>query len=107
LRRVLERVGPEGEDDRVNLNLQRAVVRAHVPGLGIILSDNGVRTRLVQVVVRDPSTGIRHHLSVPPRFGNPRTKTFQGLRTAEARIHAAVAWTFGMKPDEYAPTLEA
>jgi len=107
IRRILEHVGPPGEDDRVNLSLARARIRAHVPGLGVILSDDRARTQLAQVVVRDPSTGHRHHLSVPPRFGNPRTKTFRGLRTAEARIHAAVAWTFGMRPEEYEPALEA
>jgi len=107
IRRLLERVGPPGEDDRVNLSLAWARIRAHVPGLGVILSDDLARTQMAQVVVRDPSTGFRHHLSVPPRFGNPRTKTFRELRTAEARIHAAVAWTFGMRPDEYEPALEA
>jgi hypothetical protein len=107
VQRVIERIGPPGEDDRVNLNLRWALLSAHVPGLGVILSDLSSRTQLIQVVVRDPSTGFRHHISVPPRFGNPRTKTFRELRTPEARIHAAVAWTFGMKPDEYEPALEA
>ena len=78
-----------------------------MPGLGVILSDDLARPRLVQVVVRDPSTGFRHHLTVPPRFGNPHTKTFQNLRTSAARIQAALAWTFGIKPEEYAPALEA
>ena len=91
----------------MNLILRGASLRAHVPGLGIILSDRSTRTQLAQVVVRDPSTGFRHHISVPPRFGNPRTKTFRELRTAEARIHAAVAWTFDMRPEEYEPALEA
>ena len=107
LARILERIGPPGEDDRVNLNLRWAVVRAHVPGLGVILADDGARIQQVQVVVRDPSTGFRHHISVPPRFGNPRSKTYQELGNARARIHAALAWTFGMKPEEYAPALEA
>ena len=107
LQSVLERLGPPGEDDRVNLNLRQTLIRAHVPGLGVILSDNRVRTELVQVVVRDPSTGFRHHISIPPRFGNPRTKTYQRLGNARARVHAALAWTFGMKPEEYAPALEA
>jgi hypothetical protein len=107
LRRFLERLGPPGEDDRMNLNLWTARARGYVPALGLILSDDLARTRVVQVVVRDPSTGLRHHISVPPRFGNPQAKTFQRLGNARARIHAAVAWTFGMKPEEYEPTLEA
>jgi len=107
LRRFLERMGPPGEDDRMNLNLRFALVRAYVPGLGLVLSDDLARTRLVQVVVRDPSTGLRHHMTVPPRFGNPRTKTFQRLGSPRARIRAAVAWTFGMRPEEYEPALEA
>jgi hypothetical protein len=107
LRGILERIGPAGEDDRVNLNLRTARVRAYVPGFGLIMSDGLARTRAVQVVVRDPSTGFRHHISVPPRFGNPRSRTFQKLGTAGARVHAAVAWTFGMRPEEYDPALEA
>ena len=107
LLRILEQLGPPGEDDRVNLAPRRSRVRAHVPGLGVIVSDRRPRPQLVQVVVRDPSTGFRHHLSVPPRFGNPRSKIYQKLGTSEARIRAALAWTFGMKPEEYEPALEA
>ena len=105
--RILERIGPPGADDRVNLSAWRTRIRAHVPGAGVLLSDDRARTQMAQVVVRDPSTGFRHHLSVPPRFGNPETKTFQKFTTARARIHAALAWTFGLKPDAYAPALEA
>ena len=107
LRRILDNIGLPGEDDRINLVLRRARLRAHVPGFGVILSDDLTRTQLVQVVVRDPSTGFRHHLTVPPRFGNPRAGTFRGLGTDRARIRAALAWTFGLKPEEYAPALEA
>jgi len=105
-RRILERIGLPGSDDRVNLVLRSACIRTHVPGLGVILTDDLARPRLVQVVVRDPSTGFRHHLTVPPRFGNPKTKTFRMLGSSAARIQAALAWTFGLKPEAYAPALE-
>lgn len=107
LRRTLERFGPAGEDDRTNLALWWVRVRAYAPGVGLILSDGLSRPQTVEVVVRDPSTGLRHHLSVPPRFGDPGSKTFQSLGSAAARVRAGVAWTFGMKPEEYAPELEA
>ena len=107
LRRILDRIGPPGEDDRVNLALRVTRIRAHVPGVGVILSDNLARPQVVQVVVRDPSTGLRHHISVPPRFGDPNSKTFQRLGSSAARLRAALAWTFDMGPEEYAPALEA
>lgn len=46
---------------------------------------------LVMVNVTDPSTNRRYFLRVPPT-----------IQTA----HAAVAWTFGMTPDEYKPDKE-
>jgi hypothetical protein len=107
LLRILDRIGPPGGDDRVNLALHVTSIRAHMPGVGVILSDNFARPQMVQVVVRDPSTSLRHHISVPPRFGDPQSKTFQRLGTSAARIRAALAWTFDLKPDEYAPALEA
>jgi hypothetical protein len=107
VRRILDRIGPPGGDDRVNLALRVTRIRAHVPGVGVVLTDNLARPRLVQVVVRDPSTGLRHHISVPPRFGNPAYKTFQKLGTSASRIRAALAWTFDLKPEEYDPALEA
>jgi hypothetical protein len=107
LQRILDRIGPPGWDDRLNLALHVARVRAHVPRVGAILSDDLARPQVVQVVVRDPSTGLRHHISVPPRFGDPQSKTFQKLGNSVARIQAALAWTFDFKPEEYAPALEA
>ncbi|MHB1950141.1 MAG: hypothetical protein ACYCQK_01550 [Acidiferrobacteraceae bacterium] len=59
------------------------------------------------LVVRDASSGEAHVLRVPPKFGNPETQFFAGLRTPEERIRAAAAWTFGVKPHEYAPRIES
>jgi hypothetical protein len=77
----------------------------------------------VYLIVRDTTTGEAHILRVPPKYGNGNTQFFQKFyydarprcrsmagaeRTAEeARIHAAVAWTFGLKPEEYQPQVEA
>jgi hypothetical protein len=72
------------------------------------------------LIVRDSTTGEGHILRVPPKYGNAETQFFSKfesqtgwgkrlkLRTAEQRrIHAAVAWTFSLKPHEYNPEVQA
>jgi len=105
------------------------------------------------LVVRDTTTGERHMIRVPPRFGsknvtlrglgyrrddawrpggdltalatcNLRIRDAEGLRVYDhaaneradlarhwlsnvRRIHAAVAWTFGLRPSAYRPQIEA
>lgn len=75
------------------------------------------------LVVRDSTSGERHMIRVPPRFGRtsatkrgmgwrvqdfiPGSSRAPGMTDSEMRIHAAVAWTFGMLPGEYRPQLEA
>lgn len=58
--------------------------------------------RVCQVVVTDPANGHRHHLTVPVFFGLP----LRPWESAARRVHAAVAWTFGLSPDEYRPGTE-
>jgi hypothetical protein len=62
------------------------------------------------LVVRDATTGERHVLSVPPKFGSRKSVTRRKLLAEggpAAVIHAATAWTFGIKPADYHPTTEA
>jgi hypothetical protein len=74
----------------------------------------------VYLIVRDTTTGECHVIRTPPKFGNADTQFFHSfaaqtdwgrrlkLRTADQRrIHAAVAWTFGLKPHKYNPQREA
>lgn len=107
IRRILERFGSGGQDDGSNLAPHTALVRAYAPGVGVILSDDYARPRLVQVVVRDRSTGRRHHLTVPPRFGNPGSRAFRQLGSAEARVRAAVAWTSSLTRGDYTLELDS
>jgi hypothetical protein len=104
-RRRIERFGPSGDDDR--LSIIHPVIRAYAPGFGAIISDDRKRPMIAQVIVRDSTTGHRHAIVVPPRFANPKSATFQRLSTPRARVHAAVAWSFGLKPEEYSPQIEA
>jgi len=84
----------------------------------------GGRSYRCYLVVRDTTTGEAHILRVPPRFGNSQTKAFSDYAECrpiskklrpenrlqarmDNRIHAAVAWTFGLKPHEYTPAVEA
>lgn len=65
------------------------------------------------LVVRDASSGERHVLRVPPRFGSTRSATWKryldesGTGDADGLIHEAVAWTFGLRPQEYSPGVQA
>lgn len=107
LARLLEEVGPEGDDDRLAI---RSAYDRHLAAAcdgGLLVSDHATRPRVVQVVVRDSTTGRRHHITVPPKFATPSSKTYQKLGSSAARVKAAVAWTFSLAPSEYAPTCEA
>lgn len=112
----LDRIGPRGEDDRLTVSEPYRVCRGQDPEgrPAILVADRpsqlvgawcaGVRSRgrgepAVQVVVRDPATSERHHLTVPPEFGRPLAA---GER-ARDRIRAAVAWTFDLAADAYSP----
>lgn len=67
----------------------------------------------VFLVVRDATSGERHVLRIPPRFGSTRSATWKryvddrGCGNTDGLIHAAVAWTFGLKPEEYSPAIES
>ena len=106
--RLLDRVGPEGSDDRLAiLPWSRHLSAVRVDGSALLIADHPTRPKVVQVVVRDATTGQRHHITVPPKFATPASKTFQRLGSEVARIHAAVAWTFALTPAKYAPLVEA
>lgn len=81
------------------------------------------------LVVRDATTGEAHVLRVEPKYGNCDTQFFGDVAEldhpqwrgasaallrrmrratpAERRIHAAIAWTFGLRAGEYEPAVEA
>lgn len=100
----LERRGKLGGDDRFSL-LSWQISAASKEGL--LICDKKNNPRVVQVVVTCPSTGCRHHIGVPPRFANPKSKTYQDLGSEADRVHAAIAWTFGLKPEAYQPQLQS
>lgn len=98
----LDTIGPQSADDRVSIWDPWIVARS--PEALLISSDLRFNRRtIVQAIVRNPADGTRCHLTVPPWFGLP---LWEG-ESAEARIHAAVAWTFGLTPAEYQPGLES
>lgn len=99
--RRLSRLGSRGEDDRVSI--VSPILLAEGPE-GVLIADRAVRPHVVQVVVRDATTGQRHHLAVPPKFG-PGSRTWERLGSAAARVHAAIAWTFRRAPEAYAPAV--
>ena len=43
---------------------------------------------------------------VPRYFGDPQSLRYQRLGTEAARVHAAIAWTFGLPVDKYAPVIQ-
>lgn len=65
------------------------------------------------LILKDSSSGNRHVLRIPPRFGRYKSATWQryvdefGQGDTDGMIHAAIAWTFGMKPDEYQPDTQS
>jgi hypothetical protein len=96
-------------DAAVNEAVRRDLIEAYPEGLAGYLRSSGtvsiqsdetgalVRRELVgepivAIVVKCPSTGRNYVLRVPP--------TVQTAREA-------VAWTFGLKPDEYLPTAQS
>lgn len=95
------RFGEAGSDDRLQVRSPYAV--ADAGDRGLIVTDNPFRPRVVQVVVTDATTGLRHHLTVPPRFG----KRLAAGESAADRVLAAIAWTFGLAAAQYAPAVEA
>lgn len=97
---VLDRIGPSGEDDSVQIALPLRVCKSRD---GLIIADHPTAPRIVQVVVRDSTTGHRHHLTVPERFGLPLAAD----ESATGRVRAAIAWTFRLKPEQYRPTVTA
>lgn len=105
-RKAIERVGPAGADDRL------AIVSPILIAVGddgsLLVSDP--RRQSAQVVVRDTTTGQRHHITVPPKFVRPDSKTYQRLTADGSRrplVQAAIAWTFGLAAEEYRPTVQA
>ena len=103
---LLDRIGPEGSDDRLLIGTWARHLGAAAPN-GLLIADHATRPKVVQVVVRDSTTGQRHHITVPPKFATPASKTYQRLGSSAARVHAAVAWTFSLEPAAYAPSVEA
>jgi len=64
----------------------------------------------VYLVVRDATSGERHVMRIPPRFGRYTSATYHRYMDRGDRaglIRAAVAWTFGLRPEEYHPQVEA
>jgi hypothetical protein len=62
------------------------------------------------LVVRDATSGERHVLRVPPKFGKRTSKTRQTLLEqggATALVAGALAWTFGRKAGDYRPARES
>jgi len=105
-RRIVESFGPV-EDPADDFRMRFARLLAARSPDGLILVDRFQQPRVVELVVRCPSTGQRHHIGVPTRFADPQTATFHRLQTDANRVHAAAAWTFGLRPSEYQPLVEA
>lgn len=106
-KKAIDRVGPAGDDDRLQIFHPLPVA---VSEQGVLVADHATRPRVVQVVVRDTTTGQRHHITVPPKFATPTSKTYQKIVAKDGKrglIHAAIAWTFNLTPAQYAPALEA
>ena len=108
-----EHFGPEGQDDRMGLAYPIIVawsrdgcIIAPVDGLGYCDRFRwpvGLhRYATAQVVVRDPATGCRHHITVPPWFGLP----LQPGESPSGRVRAAIAWSFGLDRRVYRPSVE-
>lgn len=71
------------------------------------------------LVVRDSTTGEAHVMRVPPKYGSGETHyesrirggvtlpSGRTLRGDEAVVHAAAAWTFELRPEQYEPRKQA
>jgi hypothetical protein len=109
----LDDFGPASEDDRVSIpraggkvpcvyrSVRGAIVTGSVdPKRGVRWWDAGA---VVQVLVTDATAGHRHAITVPPHFARPLGRR----ETRDDRVRAAIAWTFGLGRDQYAPAVEA
>jgi hypothetical protein len=74
---------------------------------GLIVGDRREDPREVQVIVRDATTGFRHAIPVPPVYGRVGSGHWRRLGDDAARVHAAIAWTFDLQPEQYHPSVEA
>jgi hypothetical protein len=104
----LAALGPQPTDDSRRL-LQPLLVAVGADG-SLLIADHLERPSLVQVAVRDATTGVRHHITVPPKFAHPARKTYQrivGRGGKAALVHEAIAWTFELAGAEYAPAVQA
>lgn len=104
-KKAIAAMGKEGNDDRIRILYPLLVARAEN---GLIIrsqeEDRNGLPQIVQVVVKDSTTGLVHFLTIPPEFGKEKITDKEEARKA---VHAAIAWTFGMNPEEYAPAIEA
>ncbi len=104
---LTDRFGPQSDDDRVTIMSALLVADGGVSGMVIAARDVGTEQRpqevVVQVIVRNPADGTRCHLTVPSQFGLP---LWEG-ESAAGRVHAALAWGFGLTPAEYRPGVES
>jgi len=117
----LDSIGPVGEDDRAELVEPYLVGRSRDPegAPAMIVASRpaqlvhawvaGRRCRdigepVVQVVVLDRSTGQRHAITVPARYGQPIDRRRE---TIASRIREALAWTWGLDADSYRPSISA
>lgn len=88
---IVDEFAPQGDDDRVQVRLPIVIASSDE---GVVVTDES--GRVCQVVVKCSTTGTRHQLTVPPKFGRPL-----GKESEADRVRAALAWTFGLKPDQY------
>jgi hypothetical protein len=104
----INQYGPQGEDDRQVLVPEFVKIESE-DEFGMVISDRGGnfplaparKPRVVQVIVTDSSTGERHHIQVPPRFGDPDSKTYQKYKARGELAKAALAWSFDIPVEEY------
>ena len=109
---LISKRGVQGQDDR--LQIWQPVYSA-LSEEGFLIKNHETNPNCGCVVVTDVTTGQRHHIIVPPKFVKPKAKTFQKAEKfgkknfgskERGRVIAALAWTFGLKPEEYKPTIE-
>jgi len=74
---------------------------------GLLIGIRKIGPTVVQVVVRDSTTGFRHAITVPSIFGAIGSGHWKRLENDDARVHAAIAWTFRLDPENYRPAVEA
>lgn len=99
--RLIAKRGKQGADDRLQIRRPEYSALARE---GFLIADSARRPALATVVVTDATTGQRHHISVPPRFADPSSKTYQRLTAwlgERGRVIGALAWSFGVAPEKY------